>query len=875
MRLTKRMLMLARYASHITSDAFLSLPLARSASRFTRYILLSICLLPVLSAQAGDLSVDNLTVTKDATLLGNMYFLSTADGTNGSGTATGGTITTNGNYRIHTFTNIGTTNFIVSGGSLNCDVLVVAGGGGGAGQYASGGGGAGGLIYSNITVTESKDVIVGAGGVCGNGSTIGGKGSNSVFGTLIASGGGAGGGYACQSPGQDGGSGGGGGVNINPGNYIPGRGSFPQGYDGGTGCVASGSNWGAGGGGGAGELGHQGTDTAGGDGGDGLEYSQFANVGGSPAGWFGGGGGASIGPAGSNGSGGQGGGGAGSQSKGISGTPNTGGGGGGGERASTEGGAGGSGIVIVRYPLTISSNVTMLSISSNGISQTSASGINVFMGKVGIGTNNPAEQLHVLGNARVDGTNIVSAITLGGETRTTWPTGNLSASNNLSDISDQAAARANLGLGSAATNEAGAFLASNGDGSQITGITAAQVGALSTNAGVLIAANNLSDVANQSTARANLGLGTAATNAANAFLSATGGVVNGDISLVSTVDGTNEASALGGTITTTGGYRIHTFTNVGATNFVVSGGSLNCDVLVVAGGGGGGFKMGGGGGAGGYIYTNISVSTGIQNIVVGQGGAAGTASTGGNGSNSSFGAVVAVGGGGGGGMYNVHPSGLNGGSGGGCGWANGATVTGGQGTPGQGYDGASNLNSYSSDGGGGAGEPGHDPIAANYGGNGGHGLTNSITGVAVGRAGGGAGGDSWVGTPGVAIDGGGNGGYISAHPNGYPGVDGTGGGGGGSANDDQGATSGGAGGSGIVIVRYPMTTSSNITLLSITSNGISQTSASGINVFMGKVGIGTCNPAEQLHVVGNVLVNGAISLVPPSGGIPMGVYTNQ
>ena len=57
----------------------------------------------------------------------------------------GDTVTTNAGYIIHTFTTVGTTNFIVSSGSITCDVLVVAGGGG-AGGHLGGGGGAGGLI---------------------------------------------------------------------------------------------------------------------------------------------------------------------------------------------------------------------------------------------------------------------------------------------------------------------------------------------------------------------------------------------------------------------------------------------------------------------------------------------------------------------------------------------------------------------------------------------------------------------------------------------------------------------------------------------------------------------------------------------------------
>ena len=53
--------------------------------------------------------------------------------------ATGGTITTNGLYKIHTFTSSGTFN-VTTGGQM--DALIVAGGGGGGyvASYYGGGG---------------------------------------------------------------------------------------------------------------------------------------------------------------------------------------------------------------------------------------------------------------------------------------------------------------------------------------------------------------------------------------------------------------------------------------------------------------------------------------------------------------------------------------------------------------------------------------------------------------------------------------------------------------------------------------------------------------------------------------------------------------
>ena len=121
----------------------------------------TLALLIAFSAQANDLFVDNATIIKDATVMGSLYF------PRGS-TATGGTITTNDNYRIHTFTNVGTNNFVVTGDALTCDVLIVAGGGGGGSGYAYqayGGGGAGGVTnLASYVASGSVSVVVGAGG---------------------------------------------------------------------------------------------------------------------------------------------------------------------------------------------------------------------------------------------------------------------------------------------------------------------------------------------------------------------------------------------------------------------------------------------------------------------------------------------------------------------------------------------------------------------------------------------------------------------------------------------------------------------------------------------------------------------------------------
>lgn len=294
------------------------------------------------------------------------------------------------------------------------------------------------------------------------------------------------------------------------------------------------------------------------------------------------------------------------------------------------------------------------------------------------------------------------------------------------------------------------------------------------------------------------------------------------------------AAPTGGTITTSGNYRIHSFTSSG--NFINSN-TLSLDYLVVAGGGGGGgganstWHGGGGGGAGGLIYlTGQSRTAGTHSVVVGTGGGGGSghnsnANHGNNGNNSSFNSSTAIGGGGGGPGLPGSAVANNGGSGGGNGGGNNTTNYS-TGTSGQGNRGGSSTASggpggdpYGAGGGGAGGVGGNDGL--HLAGPGGAGLNNSITGSAVGYAGGGGGGNATDGsdyagnaggTSGVATHGGGSGG--GAYPNntsvsgaravGSNGTNGRGGGGGGGAGGTP-FYNGGSGGSGIVIIRYDMT----------------------------------------------------------------------
>ena len=342
---------------------------------------------------AADLTLD--TAQQSITLVyvdGTKGWLATNDSTTDAVptlyvTATGGTVATCGDFKIHKFTGPGT--FCVScagnsAGSNTVDYMVVAGGGGGAGggnyQFprGSGAGGGGGVRLSATTYTNSgpsapRSACVsalpvpataypitvgggGAGGVGGPGAGDGGTGGNSVFSTITSAGGAKGAGHCHTYQGQDGGSGGSGAnaSTAGDGNVPPV--SPPQGMPGGNGGASSGNFAGGGGGGfmAAGAIGNPGGSA--GAGGAGGGYPSAMGTDGQPSGgqyYVSGGGGGGMGYNGPGGSGGLGGG-----SAGTGGTPagaaNYYGGGGGGAGsgpggATKTGGAGSGGLVIIRY----------------------------------------------------------------------------------------------------------------------------------------------------------------------------------------------------------------------------------------------------------------------------------------------------------------------------------------------------------------------------------------------------------------------------------------------------------------------------------------------------------------------------------------------
>ena len=258
----------------------------------------------------------------------------------------------------------------------------------------------------------------------------------------------------------------------------------------------------------------------------------------------------------------------------------------------------------------------------------------------------------------------------------------------------------------------------------------------------------------------------------------------------------------------------------GANGFTPPTSVSKVQVLVVGGGGGGGE---GGGGAGGLVTDAAFTVVGgtALTVKVGAGGASNTAAlqsganggAGADGEASAFGAFAAAGGGGGGGYAEAGRDGASGG-GSGCDYIGAPS----SGTAGQGSAGGkSNATGYGgSGGGGGAAAIGDDggPTAAQpdsnptIGGNGGVGLSSSISGVAKFYAGGGGGGANTNSTPSLSDGLGGNGGggagardpNLNAAPDAPASSAAANTGGGGGGGECEGF--GGTGGSGVVVVRY-------------------------------------------------------------------------
>ncbi len=241
-------------------------------------------------------------------------------------------------------------------GVTEVEYLVVAGGGGGGTATWGGGGGAGGLLtnYGGTKLPVSWEITV----TVGSGGATNTNGSNSVFGSVTAIGGGHGANAvwnAVTLAAAVGGSGGGG-IQQFYGYAGGAAGTSGQGYAGGSGAALSEANYKGAGGGGAGAIGTNANNTGNvpGQGGNGIQSS----ITGTATYYAGGGGGAILTKSGvtdpnasGRGLGGLGGGGIGYKSSeslsftaipGSQGTDGLGGGGGGYYR-------GGSGIVIIVY----------------------------------------------------------------------------------------------------------------------------------------------------------------------------------------------------------------------------------------------------------------------------------------------------------------------------------------------------------------------------------------------------------------------------------------------------------------------------------------------------------------------------------------------
>jgi hypothetical protein len=306
----------------------------------------------------------------------------------------GDKIFTAGGYVIHMFTSVGDAQLTVENinkiaplntiglleNTLKDVEYLIVGGGGAGGSRHGGGGGAGGMIVGTTSLTVGDfPLTVAAGAAAYTADNLAPNGQNSVFNGATAIGGGGGGAWGGGATSAAGGSGGGGsqfGGAAGSSGQQPVSPALAQsiGYgNAGGNCHYPGPELGGGGGGGSAERGQNGgvAGNKAGNGGSGrvnsiLGTSYFWAAGGGGGTWngtVGGNGGSGGGGGGAGGSAGTGG--TGGLNNGV--TPpafgatatgtfggnagaNTGSGGGGANQTPSTGGAGGPGIIVVRYP---------------------------------------------------------------------------------------------------------------------------------------------------------------------------------------------------------------------------------------------------------------------------------------------------------------------------------------------------------------------------------------------------------------------------------------------------------------------------------------------------------------------------------------------
>jgi len=726
--------------------------------------------------------------------------------------------------------------------NLVCDILVVGGGGGG-GQFGGGGGGGSIIFGSNISISTGNSVSIKVGNG-GTGSTnfnagingINGNDTSIIINTIeyIAKGGGGGGsrdGTNVGRNGNTGGSGGGGSTGEGGQQYLGGISNkniysnfISFGNNGGKGKtdINGSPGWASGGGGGAGSAGSDFSSiTGGGNGGSGKEFVSYFGTSVGHNGWFGGGGGgntyinAGNRGYGNGGNGLFGGGGSGGYDGGVeisadNGLANTGGGGGGSKYDGSGSINGGNG----------GSGVVIIRYRSPGGSSTAISSASIELIR---GAPNDSNTDYKIGNYE-------------GEFKIMSSTSNVDISRLHINSSG------NIGIGTSAPIANLHITDTNTSNTKLT-------------------------IQNNSISSTSVSSGSLPTEIVVA------GAISSNI-------GINERYIMfpySGTATS------NSFTFTTTQNLI-------CDILLVGGGGGGGYSyIGGGGGAGGYVYTsNVNMTAGNYTVNVGAGGKDASSTTGwfgGNGGNSSITGGInytALGGGGGAGGSSLGGAfigkGNNGGSGGGGsifnagGSGNGGTsiqfTTYGYGSGGDGttYIPTTNAQIRPNRGGNGGGASGIPSDVS-----GGDGLANSITGVLVSYAGGGGGGNDAY----VKIPGGLGGGGAGSDGNGLPavaGADGFGGGGGGARGWASGPSA--KGGSGIVIIRYRMSSisssssSASIELIRGAPNDSNtdykignyegefkiMSSTSNVDISRlhinssGNVGIGTSAPIANLHI---------------------------